>query len=251
MSGPGWGAAPGRRISWGTRNPLATFRALADTSGYTQPNEEHRSCLLVDGAQLVPGSFTDVASLGADFRAAVAGPGADPAPAGVVRQSPAPPVRGGAVGQSGLPVLIPAAAITAAAAVCYLAGRRGSGLPYPVGGNRAYRHRAHRHRTGRAAAAHPPALRPLPGEPGRVLGQPAGRGDAPPLVPVLLRGTGPGPGATSCPSAAGRGRSGPENFVETGPHGRAEAVRHVLGQLTRRRPRHPVPARTQGHLESI
>jgi cysteine desulfurase/selenocysteine lyase len=53
----------------GTRNPLTTIRALADTSGYTQPNGEQRSYLLVDGAQLVPGSFTDVASLGADFLA--------------------------------------------------------------------------------------------------------------------------------------------------------------------------------------
>ena len=46
----------------------------------------------------------------------------------------------------------------------------------------------------RPAATHHPAVHPLPGEPGRVLGQPHGRQDgAPALVPVLLRGTGPGP----------------------------------------------------------
>ena len=53
----------------GTRPPLAAVRALADASGYVQPGGEQRSYLLVDGAQLVPGSFTDVAALGADHLA--------------------------------------------------------------------------------------------------------------------------------------------------------------------------------------
>ena len=53
----------------GTRPPLAAVRALADASGYGQPGGERRSYLLIDGAQLVPGSFTDVATLGADFLA--------------------------------------------------------------------------------------------------------------------------------------------------------------------------------------
>jgi hypothetical protein len=44
----------------------------------------------------------------------------------------------------------------------------------------------------RPAAAHHPAPRPLPGQTGRVLGQPHLRPDsAPTLVPVLLPGTGP------------------------------------------------------------
>jgi len=53
----------------GTRNPLAAIRALADASGYPQPDGERRSYLLVDGAQLVPGSFVDVQALGVDYLA--------------------------------------------------------------------------------------------------------------------------------------------------------------------------------------
>jgi cysteine desulfurase/selenocysteine lyase len=53
----------------GTRTPLAAVRALADASGYAQPGGERRSYLLVDGAQLVPGSFVDVQALGADYLA--------------------------------------------------------------------------------------------------------------------------------------------------------------------------------------
>ena len=53
----------------GTRTPLAAVRAMADASGYVQPDGERRSYLLVDGAQLVPGSFVDVHALGADFLA--------------------------------------------------------------------------------------------------------------------------------------------------------------------------------------
>ncbi len=53
----------------GTRNPLHAVRALADGSGYRQPGGERRSYLLVDGAQLVPGSFVDVQDLDVDFLA--------------------------------------------------------------------------------------------------------------------------------------------------------------------------------------
>ena len=51
----------------GTRNPLPAVRALADGSGYQQPNGERRSHLLVDGAQLVPGSVVDVQALDVDY----------------------------------------------------------------------------------------------------------------------------------------------------------------------------------------
>jgi len=53
----------------GTRNPLGAIRALADASGYPQPGGERRSYLLVDAAQLVPGSFVDVQSLDVDYLA--------------------------------------------------------------------------------------------------------------------------------------------------------------------------------------
>jgi cysteine desulfurase/selenocysteine lyase len=53
----------------GTRNPLNVIRALADGSGYVQPNGERRSRLLVDGAQLVPGSFVDVQAMDTDYLA--------------------------------------------------------------------------------------------------------------------------------------------------------------------------------------
>ena len=53
----------------GTRIPLAAVRALASASGYLQPTGERRSYLLVDGAQLVPGSFTDVQALDVDYLA--------------------------------------------------------------------------------------------------------------------------------------------------------------------------------------
>ena len=53
----------------GTRTPLATIRGLAGASGYCQPSGEQRSYLLVDAAQLVPGSFVDVTALGADYLA--------------------------------------------------------------------------------------------------------------------------------------------------------------------------------------
>ena len=53
----------------GTRTPLAAVRALAGASGYRQPGGERGSRLLVDGAQLVPGSFVDVQALDADYLA--------------------------------------------------------------------------------------------------------------------------------------------------------------------------------------
>jgi cysteine desulfurase/selenocysteine lyase len=53
----------------GTRNPIGTIRVLADASGYCQPDGECRSYLLVDGAQLVPGSFVDVQALDVDYLA--------------------------------------------------------------------------------------------------------------------------------------------------------------------------------------
>jgi cysteine desulfurase/selenocysteine lyase len=53
----------------GTRVPLDQVRALAGASGYRQPNGERRSYLLVDGAQLVPGSFVDVRAADVDFLA--------------------------------------------------------------------------------------------------------------------------------------------------------------------------------------
>src|SRR5581483_6037446 len=48
---------------------LAAVRALADASGYRQPDGQRRSRLLVDGAQLVPSTFTDVQALGVDYLA--------------------------------------------------------------------------------------------------------------------------------------------------------------------------------------
>jgi cysteine desulfurase / selenocysteine lyase len=53
----------------GTKILLPQVRALADASGYLQPNGERRSLLLVDGAQLVPGSFLDVQALDVDYLA--------------------------------------------------------------------------------------------------------------------------------------------------------------------------------------
>jgi cysteine desulfurase/selenocysteine lyase len=52
---------------FGTKNPLPTIRALANRSGYAQPTGEQRSLLLVDGAQLVPGTFVDVQALDVDY----------------------------------------------------------------------------------------------------------------------------------------------------------------------------------------
>lgn len=53
----------------GTINPIKEIKAIADASGYVQPNGETRSYLLIDGAQLVPNTFVDVGDLGMDFLA--------------------------------------------------------------------------------------------------------------------------------------------------------------------------------------
>jgi len=51
----------------GTRNPLHTIRALSLASGYVQPDGSPGSYLLVDGAQLVPSTHTDVIDLDVDY----------------------------------------------------------------------------------------------------------------------------------------------------------------------------------------
>jgi len=53
----------------GTRTPLGAIAALAAASGYPQPTGEQRSYLLVDAAQLVPGTFTDVRAADVDYLA--------------------------------------------------------------------------------------------------------------------------------------------------------------------------------------
>lgn len=51
----------------GTKNPLKKIRAIADASGYQQPNGEKKSYFLIDAAQLAPNAFIDVKSLDVDF----------------------------------------------------------------------------------------------------------------------------------------------------------------------------------------
>jgi cysteine desulfurase/selenocysteine lyase len=53
----------------GTKNPIRVIREIARQSGYEQPNGERGSYLLIDGAQLVPGTHVDVRELGVDFLA--------------------------------------------------------------------------------------------------------------------------------------------------------------------------------------
>ncbi|MFA6534309.1 MAG: aminotransferase class V-fold PLP-dependent enzyme [Patescibacteria group bacterium] len=53
----------------GTKNPIKKIRAIADASGYRQPNGEKKSYLLIDGAQTVPNVYIDVQDLGVDFLA--------------------------------------------------------------------------------------------------------------------------------------------------------------------------------------
>jgi cysteine desulfurase / selenocysteine lyase len=53
----------------GTRNPVSAIRTLADRSGYRQPGGEVRSYLLIDAAQLIPGTFVDVQALDVDYLA--------------------------------------------------------------------------------------------------------------------------------------------------------------------------------------
>lgn len=51
----------------GTKPPLSTIRAIASESGYAQPHGGRGSLFLIDGAQLVPGTYTDVRALDADY----------------------------------------------------------------------------------------------------------------------------------------------------------------------------------------
>lgn len=53
----------------GTKNPIDKIKKIADQSGYVQPNGEKRSYLLIDGAQVVPHAYINVASLGIDYLA--------------------------------------------------------------------------------------------------------------------------------------------------------------------------------------
>ena len=53
----------------GSKPPLPAVRAIADASGYRQPNGERRSLLLVDAAQLVPSTGLDVRALDVDYLA--------------------------------------------------------------------------------------------------------------------------------------------------------------------------------------
>ncbi len=51
----------------GIINPIKKIKAIADSSGYIQPNGEMRSYLLIDGAQIVPNIFVNVSELDVDF----------------------------------------------------------------------------------------------------------------------------------------------------------------------------------------
>jgi cysteine desulfurase/selenocysteine lyase len=51
----------------GIINPIKKIKAIADSSGYAQPNGHKRSYLLVDGCQLVPNTYVDVAEMDVDF----------------------------------------------------------------------------------------------------------------------------------------------------------------------------------------
>lgn len=51
----------------GTKTPIKKIREIANLSGYIQPNGEKKSYLLIDGAQVVPNTFTDVKELDIDF----------------------------------------------------------------------------------------------------------------------------------------------------------------------------------------
>jgi cysteine desulfurase / selenocysteine lyase len=51
----------------GTKPPLHAVRAIADASGYVQPDGRLGSRLLVDGAQLVPSTSVDVRALDVDY----------------------------------------------------------------------------------------------------------------------------------------------------------------------------------------
>lgn len=51
----------------GTKNPIIKIREIANSSEYVQPDGEKRSYLLVDGAQIVPNTFTNVRESDVDF----------------------------------------------------------------------------------------------------------------------------------------------------------------------------------------
>jgi cysteine desulfurase/selenocysteine lyase len=53
----------------GTINPIKKIKAIADSSGYIQPNGFKRSYLLIDGAQVVPNTYVDMRELDVDFLA--------------------------------------------------------------------------------------------------------------------------------------------------------------------------------------
>jgi len=59
--------AGGASNFFGTKNPVAKIREIANASGYDQPTGECRSYLLLDGAQLVPSTYVDVEALDVDF----------------------------------------------------------------------------------------------------------------------------------------------------------------------------------------
>ena len=60
-------AASGASNFFGTKNPVAKFREIANKSGYEQPSGEKKSYLLVDAAQLVPSTYVDIETLDVDF----------------------------------------------------------------------------------------------------------------------------------------------------------------------------------------
>jgi len=53
----------------GTKTPIKKIRAIANNSGYVQPDGQKKSYLLIDGAQVVPNVFTNVKDLDIDFLA--------------------------------------------------------------------------------------------------------------------------------------------------------------------------------------
>lgn len=53
----------------GTKPPINKIRKIANDSGYKQPNGINRSYMLIDGAQLVPNAYVDVAKQDIDFLA--------------------------------------------------------------------------------------------------------------------------------------------------------------------------------------
>ncbi|HVO73796.1 MAG TPA: aminotransferase class V-fold PLP-dependent enzyme [Ignavibacteriaceae bacterium] len=54
---------------FGTKTPIHSVKEIADGSGYTQPNGEIRSLLLIDGAQLIPATHIDFQALDIDYLA--------------------------------------------------------------------------------------------------------------------------------------------------------------------------------------